>query len=438
MSEKVLNFVLVLVAVLFGVVIALAIQTYVQKSLSTKSPLVSTALPSFEDESSIVASSVTLPKSQNANLQAADCDGTNGSACLAVLAIGQGNCIVASCPAAGTSEKLLSDCGTLNSRKKARITVNDYFRAIGITPDDATQDFNINAIVISHADQDHYNLIPLPFKPDDKAPVVLPFGRIPMGMTVMYGGQRSSYTVNDMANWFTQVGKKVNLISPAKHTHEVAPNSYLPCRSDSNSNQGFYILEANAVDNIDDFNNNSIVLKWNIFDRSLMLPGDAGTPVETPLIKFYAEQSRMDLVLSDVLVAAHHGAHRNTNSLPWIKYTNPEYLLFSARKYAKFGHPRCLTYADFADYEGGAARRFLSVPTHDITCGYSDTQGSIQYQVLPVDKAGYSTQISLNPSMSQSYVIKIDPDSTITLWGCPYRDAANQQGFAFDTCTRIH
>ncbi len=80
-------------------------------------------------------------------------------------------------------------------------------------------------------------------------------------------------------------------------------------------------------------NNNSCVLQIRAGDFRVLLPGDIEAGVERELAAGYRRELR-----SDVLLAAHHGSN-TSSSWPFLKMTDPDYIVFAAGYRNAFGHP---------------------------------------------------------------------------------------------------
>ena len=80
-------------------------------------------------------------------------------------------------------------------------------------------------------------------------------------------------------------------------------------------------------------NDNSCVLQIRAGNFGVLLPGDIEAGVEYELAAKFREQLQ-----SDVLVAAHHGSN-TSSSWPFLKMTDPRYIVFAAGYRNAFGHP---------------------------------------------------------------------------------------------------
>ncbi|MBQ8254354.1 MAG: MBL fold metallo-hydrolase [Clostridia bacterium] len=92
------------------------------------------------------------------------------------------------------------------------------------------------------------------------------------------------------------------------------------------------------VNNTDDLNNMSIVLRLDYGKTSFMFTGDAEEPSEKDMLdKFSASEFR-----ADVIKIGHHGAS-TSSSYDFIKAVSPKYAAISCGKDNSYGHPHTET-----------------------------------------------------------------------------------------------
>lgn len=97
-------------------------------------------------------------------------------------------------------------------------------------------------------------------------------------------------------------------------------------------------LVVSAENNNEDYNNNSLVLKFNYLQASLLLTGDLTTEIEDKLVK-------SDLNLqADLLKVAHHGS-RYASSPEFLKKVQPKFCVISVGLDNDFQHPHPETLA---------------------------------------------------------------------------------------------
>jgi len=80
-------------------------------------------------------------------------------------------------------------------------------------------------------------------------------------------------------------------------------------------------------------NNNSIVFKIKLLNKTFLFTGDMEQKEEDDLINYY--KNELD---SDILKVGHHGSITST-SKSFLDYVSPTYSVISVGKYNKFGHP---------------------------------------------------------------------------------------------------
>lgn len=98
------------------------------------------------------------------------------------------------------------------------------------------------------------------------------------------------------------------------------------------SNQMLKILHPDDENaNVNDDNDNSVVLKARINDKTLLLMGDAGFVVENELIR---QKINID---SDILKVSHHGSRNGTSNI-FLEKVSPEKAVISVGK-NRYGHP---------------------------------------------------------------------------------------------------
>jgi competence protein ComEC len=91
--------------------------------------------------------------------------------------------------------------------------------------------------------------------------------------------------------------------------------------------------------NASNTNNTSIVLRIQLGQRSILLPGDAEHESEEELVQRYGSQLK-----SDFLKVGHHGS-RSSTSAPWLAAVQPTWAGISAGARNRFGHPAPYTVA---------------------------------------------------------------------------------------------
>ena len=88
------------------------------------------------------------------------------------------------------------------------------------------------------------------------------------------------------------------------------------------------------MEEYDDVNDYSIVLRVDYYETSFLFTGDAGTEVEEQMLDYW-EEEKLDC---DVLKVGHHGS-RTSSSKAFLEAVTPEYAVISSGEGNKYGHP---------------------------------------------------------------------------------------------------
>lgn len=94
---------------------------------------------------------------------------------------------------------------------------------------------------------------------------------------------------------------------------------------------------------IEDNNDNSVITQLVYGEVSFLLTGDASIEVEEKLVDVFAQtaqtsQTQEQVIKSNILKAGHHGSN-TSSSESFVQIVNPDYVIISAGKDNKFGHP---------------------------------------------------------------------------------------------------
>jgi len=145
----------------------------------------------------------------------------------------------------------------------------------------------------------------------------------------------------------------------------------------------FTVLPMDPVDDEcpDHENDNSVMVRMDYGDFSMLFTGDAETDQRDWLVAHHP-----DLLDVDVLKAAHHGAD-NGWSDSWLRETSPERVVISAGVSANHQHPRPNAVQAYAEAVGQVGRVYCTNRHQTVTVyGYED--GGIRvYRQNPIDKA---------------------------------------------------
>jgi beta-lactamase superfamily II metal-dependent hydrolase len=269
-----------------------------------------------------------------------------------VIDSAQGNCQLIECP---KDLPIMVDCGAATSgrfqdREKLGKYINAYIvNALSNYIDNGVIQFR--ALVLSHADVDHYNLIPHALPQDTNVTPRFKFDNL------LYTGTESQFTASDMSTYFTTAknnGAKVFQPSANQKIYFTPPTS-LPLKTwpaesvlqCGNASKGQFasILMMNAGSNK---NAGSLVVRLQNGWKSMLLSGDAEDKTYAAIYQAYGLMGDQNgtpdstMLNVSVLVSAHHGAEtHNSNSGSWAYMSNPSSVIFPAGQHQGFAHPRC-------------------------------------------------------------------------------------------------
>lgn len=193
---------------------------------------------------------------------------------------------------------------------------------------------------------------------------------------------------------------------------------------------GFYNLPEDwpGLDNAEEINARSIVVRLEYADRSVLFAGDTvgkhkyGDDKAIAAERFMVDNAAQVGIHSSVLVAPHHGGD-NASTTEWIETVAPEYVIFSAGH--KYEHPWARTVnrylavgipvdhifrTDLGDNEGGEEWDYGSSPEgHAAATGdvgiwiQPDGQLTVSYLVDKSIASSASEEPTLRPAESNAF-----------------------------------
>jgi competence protein ComEC len=215
-----------------------------------------------------------------------------------ILAVGHGTCVVLELP---TGETMLYDAGSLGSPEIATNTVSNYLWSRGIT--------KIDAIVISHADVDHYNGVPGLLER-------FPIGRVYVSPLMFdpwaTGGELAA------PNYL-----KEKIASAGVPLEEVWMNDRLRV---ADERVKIEVLHPPRFGVPGRDNANSLLLAIEFLGHRILLPGD----LEAPGIETVIAEEPLDV---DVLLAPHHGS-AFSDPPGFAAWCTPDWVVLSGRSSA--------------------------------------------------------------------------------------------------------
>jgi len=209
------------------------------------------------------------------------------------LDVGQGDAIFIESP---TGNQLLIDGGPDTTILNALGRVMPFY------------DKTIDAVLVTHPDQDHIGGIPEVLK------------NYTVGEYISNGATSSTGTSLELQNDLKEFNVKKE-IARAGEIIDLGGGAFLK------------ILYPVSAPKGTDTNEYSVVAKLYYGDSTFLFTGDAPTDIEQYLAKTDGKELK-----SDVLKVAHHGS-RNSLSPEFLSAVAPEYSVISAGKDNRYGHP---------------------------------------------------------------------------------------------------
>jgi beta-lactamase superfamily II metal-dependent hydrolase len=268
------------------------------------------------------------------------------------LDVGQGDGTFIVCP---TGEKILIDFGTV---KNSAIAVPD---AMTFLKTQFTGNKNLDLLVVTHADRDHYNRIEALFT------------ELNLTVTeVWISGAVNDYYMNSFSTFLTGLGTKVKTFPANYHTKKDFSKA-----DKTFGGVKFFILSVNLnYDNYGDPNPYSLVLMVTYKGVACVLPGDATFDTENAIIGYFGAPK----LASYALKMGHHGSAVTSSGPPWIKAIKPEALFVSADN--KFNHPSCAVINQFTNIGTWKQHAYYCYDVDNLTYHVVNTAQSICTSML--------------------------------------------------------
>ena len=126
-----------------------------------------------------------------------------------------------------------------------------------------------------------------------------------------------------------------------------------------------------------DENNNSVIVRMDFGEFSMLITGDSETQQRTWLM-----ENHPALLDVDVLKASHHGSRNGVdgtvNGKSWLDVVTPEAVVISAAANSRYGHPHPEA---VAAYEGAVGRKDVHCTNlHSTIRVYGRSNGRIRVQ----------------------------------------------------------
>lgn len=271
--------------------------------------------------------------------------------------VGQGDSTLIECP---NGAAVLIDMGSTSGRSPDE--VQDYLiDVLGAHGGD------IDTLIISHPDEDHYNLIS-----DVLTDVAV--------AQAWYVGKPSDYN-EDTRRWLADVPRRHFVLTPQFHDRAGQPNTDIDCGPAK-----VWILAAAVEASKSAKNAKSIVVMVRYGDFEAVITGDATRDTEAVILGRY-DPRWLDI---DLLRVGHHGSESTSTSATWAKVLSPTLAIVSAGYDNTYGHPRQEVFDRLAPYTEAAAPHGFRSALHRKGAGriydYTDT--------LTYSEAIYATAMS--------------------------------------------
>lgn len=221
--------------------------------------------------------------------------------------VGQGDCTLIKRP---NGTVILVDCGSLGGANETE--VREY-----LLDQLDSQDPTIDALVITHPDRDHYNLLP----------DVLEGVAVQKTLLV---GQPSEHSSGNTDDWIDDLPNR-QILSSTYFDPEDQPNQLF-----ADGESKIHVLAANIQASASAKNARSIVLMVSYGTYDAILTGDATFDTEEAIVDRYDDEW-LDV---ELLKVGHHGSSTTSTSKDWLKVVRPETAVVSAGYWNSFGHPR--------------------------------------------------------------------------------------------------
>jgi competence protein ComEC len=271
--------------------------------------------------------------------------GERGSAKIAFLDVGQGDAILIRTP---HGRHILVDGGGTNrfikpgEEWKLRRDPYEVGKDLIVPLLKKRGIHQLDALFISHADQDHIGGLQAVIE------------EIPVARVFFNGTVKSSPVAS---KWFaTAIAQKIPLI-PAKRGDTIAidPDTTIQIIHSGAIRNGIRLHEKQ--------NEVSLVSLLKIYTRTLLLTGDIGSIEEATIMSNHHVQTDLDLIK-----IAHHGS-KNSTSSQWLANWQPRLAIISAGRNNIYRHPHPDT--------------LERLRSHEVLSYRTDLHGEIQFRISP-------------------------------------------------------
>ena len=235
------------------------------------------------------------------------------------LPVGQGDCTIIQCP---NGNIVVFDCGSSGGNGMTAAEVANWLGNSGIN--------RVVAILVTHANRDHYNYLPpIPWNTTSTRAVII-------------GGAIGSYPAGTIRNWlngWASLGKLFTVGTAQSSPSFCIGNCVVNTDTNfcGNQNIQFNILATNVGSTA---NQQSIVMKITVAGQwSMLLSGDMEGDASLEIA------NQLDAGLQSIVYKmSHHGASASANMIGWLTPIAPQFAFASSGyNFGRCRHPRCDT-----------------------------------------------------------------------------------------------
>ena len=261
--------------------------------------------------------------------------------------VGQGNCTVI-VPKEPSSHILVVDCGSSSNKARATNIRKNYKDTLALAIVETIADSTKNkapdkcvVFVITHADEDHCNLLCPIIESLLNPPYEIPVRKIFLGGYLEdYSSVSWKGTLSSFNDFLALIHKefKVEAHFPSQEavpttvpggyaTLLVLPKEKAPARTSKKY----------------DTNQMSLIVQVVNDGKKCLIMGDATNSTVNYHIAQLGQSGAfpsLEDLESDIYIASHHGASLDCNSSAWLKIIKPKFIIVSSGVHSLFRHPR--------------------------------------------------------------------------------------------------
>ena len=219
------------------------------------------------------------------------------------LDVGQADCALLECD----GEFMIIDGGNVEDGQM----VVSYLKQMGVE--------SLEAVVCTHSHEDHVGGLPAVLSVFDTETVYSPV---------------TEYDTKVFRNFVAKTEANAGKIT-------------VPTPGDQFTLGSATVTVLGPVQEYDDPNNTSIVLKVSYGESDFLFTGDMETPAENDMMDYWGDSFNWDV---EVLKVGHHGSD-TSSGYRMLYYTNPEQGVISVGEDNKYNHPNDATLSKLADAE---------------------------------------------------------------------------------------